>query len=62
LLLLDEILDGLDKAALSELSNILLDPSRNCTVLISTREEAVIRRCTRLIDLDAPECHNSKPA
>jgi ABC-type bacteriocin/lantibiotic exporter with double-glycine peptidase domain len=62
LLLLDEILDGLDKNALTELSSILLDPSRNCTVLISTREEAVIRRCTRLIDLDDPECHLTKPA
>jgi ABC-type bacteriocin/lantibiotic exporter with double-glycine peptidase domain len=62
LLLLDEILDGLDKTALAELSNILLDPARNCTVLISTREDAVIRRCTRLIDLDAPECHLSNPA
>lgn len=62
LLLLDEVLDGLDKNALVELSGILLDPSRDWTVLISTREEAVIRRCTRVIDLDAPECHNSSPA
>jgi putative ABC transport system ATP-binding protein len=57
LLLLDEILDGLDKEALAELSSILLDPSQNWTVLISTREEAVINRCSRVIDLDAPECH-----
>jgi putative ABC transport system ATP-binding protein len=58
LLLLDEVLDGLDQNALAELSSILLDPVRDWTVLISTREEAVLRRCTRVIDLDAPECHS----
>lgn len=62
LLLLDEVLDGLDKKALAKLSDILVDPSHNWTVLISTREDAVMRSCTRVIDLDAPECHNSSPA
>lgn len=54
-LLLDELLDGLDTRALEELSAILLDPTRNWTVLISTREEAVLRQCYRVIDLDAPD-------
>lgn len=52
LLLLDEVLDGLDEAALKELSGILFDPALPWTVLISTREQAVLRRCDRVINLD----------
>ena len=55
LLLLDEVLDGLDEKALEELSGILLDPLRPWTVLISTREQAVLKRCDRVINLDAAE-------
>lgn len=55
LLLLDEVLDGLDEKALEELSGILLDPARPWTVLISTREQAVLKRCDRVINLDAAE-------
>jgi putative ABC transport system ATP-binding protein len=57
LLLLDEVLDGLDESSLIELSGLLLDPARDWTVLISTRDEAVLKQCQRVIDLDAPECH-----
>ncbi len=52
LLLMDEVLDGLDDAALQELSGILFDPARQWTVLISTREQGVLKHCHRVINLD----------
>jgi ABC-type bacteriocin/lantibiotic exporter with double-glycine peptidase domain len=57
LLLLDELLDGLDKDSMEEVATLLFHPDRNWTILISTRDEAVLRRCPRVIDLDAAECH-----
>jgi ABC-type bacteriocin/lantibiotic exporter with double-glycine peptidase domain len=62
LLMLDEVLDGLDSSTLGELSAILLDPAQNWTVLISTREDDVLQLCHRAINLDAVECHASNIA
>jgi putative ABC transport system ATP-binding protein len=61
LLLLDEVLDGLDSATLKELAGIVLDPSHLWTVIISTREEDVLRQCHRCIHLD-PEALSVKPS
>jgi ABC-type molybdenum transport system ATPase subunit/photorepair protein PhrA len=58
LLLLDEVLDGLDSATLNELSSILLDPAHTWTVIIATREEDVLRKCHRAINLDEVESHS----
>lgn len=52
LLLLDEVLDGLDSATLAELSSILMDPEQYWTVIIATREENVLRQCQRTINLN----------
>ena len=59
LLLLDEVLDGLDKDSMEEIATILFNPERHWTILISTRDEAVLRRCPRVIDLDAAKCHDT---
>lgn len=52
LLLLDEILDGLDNTTLMELAGVLLHPSHNWTVIISTREESVLNLCQRCVRLN----------
>ena len=52
LLLLDEILDGLDTSTLKELADILFDSSHSWTVVLSTREEHVLNQCHRCIRLD----------
>jgi ABC-type bacteriocin/lantibiotic exporter with double-glycine peptidase domain len=52
LLLLDEVLDGLDSATLAELASILMDPEQYWTVIIATREENVLRQCQRTINLN----------
>jgi putative ABC transport system ATP-binding protein len=52
LLLLDEILDGLDTSTLKELAGILFDTSHPWTVILSTREEHVLNQCHRCIRLD----------
>lgn len=52
LLLLDEVLDGLDSATLAELASILMDPEQYWTVIIATREEHVLRQCQRTINLN----------
>lgn len=52
LLLLDEILDGLDSTTLNELAGVLLHPSHQWTVIISTREESVLNLCQRCVRLN----------
>lgn len=51
LLLLDEIFDGLDDASMDELCGIILDDKNPWTVLVATRDAAVLRRCQRVLDL-----------
>ena len=51
LLLLDEVFDGLDEASLAELCELILDPAQPWTVLVATRDPAVIARCRRVLDL-----------
>jgi ABC-type bacteriocin/lantibiotic exporter with double-glycine peptidase domain len=57
LLLLDEILDGLDRDTLAELTSVLLEPAHSWTVVASTRDESVRARFARVVNLDDLECH-----
>lgn len=52
LLLVDEMLDGLDAATLGSLADRLFDPQAGWTVLVSTRDADVLRRCRRVICLN----------
>ncbi len=57
LLLIDELLDGLDSDTFRALSECLFDPSAGWTLLIATRDEEVVRRCQwsiRLSDDQSP--------
>jgi predicted ABC-type transport system involved in lysophospholipase L1 biosynthesis ATPase subunit len=53
LLLVDELLDGLDEATTSQLCEILTAPSRDWTLVVSTRDLRVAERVGRRIDLDS---------
>ena len=60
LLLVDEVLDGLDDTTLTELRDILFDSEAPWTLIIATREKALIERCVQVIQL-AP-CQLPSPA
>jgi putative ABC transport system ATP-binding protein len=53
LLLVDELLDGLDESTTTALCAVLKDPSSAWTLLVSTRDQRVAERIGRCIDLDA---------
>jgi ABC-type bacteriocin/lantibiotic exporter with double-glycine peptidase domain len=57
LLLIDELLDGLDAASFQQLSTAILDKSQTWTVVLTTRDHDVTKKCDQLIEL-AP-CHLS---
>ncbi len=57
LLLIDELLDGLDAASFQQLSAAILDKSQTWTVVLTTRDHDVTKKCDQLIEL-AP-CHLS---
>ncbi len=50
LLLLDEILDGLDAVTFERLLSVVLDPARDWTVLVATRDPRVAQRMARVIE------------
>ena len=52
LLLVDELLDGLDEATLAALADVLMHPSRSWTLVVATRDARVVARLTRVIDMD----------
>jgi ATP-binding cassette subfamily C protein CydD len=52
LLLVDELMDGLDEATLNALAEVLMHPSRSWTVVVATRDARVASRMARVIDLD----------
>ena len=54
LLLVDELLDGLDDATTDELLSVLVAAQRPWTLLVATRDPGVAERVGRRIDLDAP--------
>ncbi len=53
LLLVDELLDGLDEATTEQLCSVLMDPAHAWTLIVSTRDLRVAERIGRRIDLDA---------
>lgn len=55
LLLLDELLDGLDQASFQQLAPAIFDKSLPWTVVLTTRDHDVTRQCDQIIEL-AP-CH-----
>jgi ABC-type bacteriocin/lantibiotic exporter with double-glycine peptidase domain len=57
LLLIDELLDGLDAESFATLSAAILDKSVPWTVVLTTRDHDVTQKCDQLIEL-AP-CHLS---
>ncbi len=57
LLLIDELLDGLDTDSFATLSAAILDKSQSWTVVLTTRDHDVTKKCDQLIEL-AP-CHLS---
>ncbi len=65
LLLIDEVLDGLDDATFAELREILFSAEAPWTLIVATRERDLIDRCTQVIQL-APcqlsASHNSSNA
>jgi ABC-type bacteriocin/lantibiotic exporter with double-glycine peptidase domain len=54
LLLLDEVLDGLEPTALESLAEILFHPSRPWTLVVASHDPDVIQRCERQIRLSPP--------
>ncbi len=54
LLLIDELLDGLDKKSFEEVVPAIFDKSRPWTVVVASRDPALIARCDRAIRLAAP--------
>jgi ABC-type bacteriocin/lantibiotic exporter with double-glycine peptidase domain len=54
LLLIDELLDGLDEATFEQLCRAVLDPALGWTVVVATRDPRVARRLGRTIELVAP--------
>ncbi|MFM9144943.1 MAG: peptidase domain-containing ABC transporter [Phycisphaerales bacterium] len=53
LLLVDQLLDGLDEQTSAELAAVLLDPQMPWTVVVTTRDPRVAARFPRTIDLHA---------
>ncbi len=62
LLLLDDVLDGIDPGTLDELFAVLLDRSRHWTVLVATRDPSVAELCHRYIEIDAGGRASTDPA
>ena len=53
LLLVDQLLDGLDEQSRADMASILLDPQLPWTVVMTTRDPRVAARFPRTVDLDA---------
>jgi ABC-type Fe3+/spermidine/putrescine transport system ATPase subunit len=53
LLLVDQLLDGLDDQARAQLAEILIDPQMPWTAIVTTRDPRVAAKFPRMIDLDA---------
>ncbi len=54
LLLVDEVLDGLDKPSREELAALVTDPGQSWTAIVSTRDEAVVQLMQGSISLKPP--------
>jgi ABC-type bacteriocin/lantibiotic exporter with double-glycine peptidase domain len=60
LLLLDEVLDGLGVDDMDGLAAELFDPDCPWTLLVATRDPAVVGLCSKVIRLTAPTAMNLK--
>jgi ABC-type bacteriocin/lantibiotic exporter with double-glycine peptidase domain len=54
LLLIDDMLDGLDDAAIDAIFRTIRDPRCGWTVLVATRDPLVAERCDRFVELGNP--------
>jgi putative ABC transport system ATP-binding protein len=59
LLLIDELLDGLDVALLQRLNSQLFDRVHPWTMIVVTRDPDIMKQCDQVVTLGA--CHASKP-
>jgi ABC-type bacteriocin/lantibiotic exporter with double-glycine peptidase domain len=59
LLLLDELLEGLDLQTVAELEKYLFDPANPWTLVLVTRDPDLVKRCEHVVRLG--ECHLSEP-
>jgi ABC-type bacteriocin/lantibiotic exporter with double-glycine peptidase domain len=62
LLLVDELLDGLDAETFAGLVDCVFAPASGWTLLVSTRDPAVVARCQHVVRLDENCGANSAPA
>lgn len=62
LLLIDELLDGLDSDSFQELSSAILDPSLPWTVVVGTRDYDVTKKCDQIIELSPCHLSNGSPS
>lgn len=60
LLLLDELLEGLDLKTVAELEKLLFDRSSPWTLVLVTRDPDLVKRCDQVVKLG--ECHLSEPS
>jgi ABC-type bacteriocin/lantibiotic exporter with double-glycine peptidase domain len=60
LLLIDELLEGLDLQIMGELENFLFDRSHPWTLVLVTRDPVLLKHCDQVVPLG--ECHSSRPA
>ena len=59
ILLLDEVLDGLEPSALDALAPVLFGPQAPWTIFVISRDPGVIRLCNVLVRLDASPAGNT---
>jgi putative ABC transport system ATP-binding protein len=58
LLLLDDVFDGMDTDSTAELAGFILAPERSWTVIITSRDPAILKHCSLTINMDDPACHS----
>ena len=62
LVLVDELLDGLDEGTLDDLAKVFLDPANEWTVLVATRDPRVVARCGRSIEISSSTAEGTSHA
>jgi ABC-type multidrug transport system fused ATPase/permease subunit len=59
LLLLDELLEGLDLQTVAELEKYLFEPSNPWTLILVTRDPDLVKRCDEVVNLGAAQLSQS---
>lgn len=62
ILLLDEVLDGLEPSALDALAPVLFGPQAPWTIFVTSRDPAVSRLCNVLVRMNASPAGNTSHA